>query len=140
MRHGTVFSLAHTASGRLFAAWQAPKQAREHLEAERRQVRTHPEPAMPGMPPAPALPAWKDFEPQLAEVRARGLSRSVGEVLTGVNAMAAPVFDHTGAMVLAITAIGSAALFDTDWDGAIARALREGAAQVSERLGAAVRG
>ena len=50
--------------------------------------------------------------------------------------MAAPVFDHTGAIVLALTAIGPAGVFDSRWDGAIARALKSAAAQVSERLGA----
>ena len=61
------------------------------------------------MPPAQPLPSWKDFEAQLHEVRAHGLSRSEGEILPGVSAMSAPVFDHTGAIVLAITAIGPAA-------------------------------
>jgi DNA-binding IclR family transcriptional regulator len=69
-------------------------------------------------------------------VRTRGLGRSEGETLPGVNAMAAPVFDHRGEMVVAITAIGPAAIFDLDWDGNVARALRSSAAQVSQRLGA----
>lgn len=136
MRHGTVFSLANTASGRLFAAFQAPAEARTHLERERRRQKAQPDPVVAGMPPAPALPTWKAFDAQLAEVRAHGLSRSVGEVVPGVNAMAAPVFDHTGGMVLAITAIGPAGVFDTGWGGAIASALTQGAARVSERLGA----
>ena len=57
-------------------------------------------------------------------------------LVPGVNAMAAPVFDHTGAMVLAITAIGPAGVFDTTWGGTIALALRQAGAQVSQRLGA----
>ena len=137
MRHGTVFSLANTASGRLFAAYQEPAAARHQLEHERRLLKARPEPAVAGMPPAPALPSWAVFEAQLVEVRAHGLSRSLGEVVPGVNAMAAPVFDHAGAMVLSITAIGPAGVFDTRWDGAVAQALRSGAAQVSQRLGAA---
>jgi DNA-binding IclR family transcriptional regulator len=90
------------------------------------------------MPPPAAVPSWAAFERQLAEVRAQGLSRSVGEVLPGVNAMAAPVFDHSGAIVLGITAIGPAALFETRWDGALANALRGCAQQVSQRLGASM--
>ncbi|MBN4688497.1 IclR family transcriptional regulator, partial [Escherichia coli] len=43
--------------------------------------------------------------------------------------------DHTGAMVMAITAIGPSGTFDTRWDGAIARALRECADHVSQRIG-----
>ena len=136
MRHGTVFSLANTASGRLFAAFQAPAAAQQQLEAERRRRKAQPEVPTAGMPPGPKLPAWKDFEKQLSEVRAHGLSRSVGEVVPGVNAMAAPAFDHSGAIVLALTAIGPAGVFDTRWDGAIARALKASADQVSQRLGA----
>jgi DNA-binding IclR family transcriptional regulator len=135
MRHGTVFSLANTASGRLFAAFQPPAMARAQLEVERKRQQVQPDPAVAGMPRAAPLPAWGAFERQLDEVRAQGLSRSVGEVVPGVNAMAAPVFDHTGAMVLAVTAIGPAAVFDTDWDGALARALRATADTVSRRLG-----
>jgi len=136
MRHGTVFSLANTASGRLFAAFQTPAEARRLLELERQQRPAPPDAELVGMPAPAALPRWKDFEKQLIEVRAHGLSRSVGEVLPGVNAMAAPVFDHTGAIVLALTAIGPAGVFDSRWDGAIARALKAAAGQVSQRLGA----
>ena len=139
MRHGTVFSLANTASGRLFAAFQTPAVARAQLEGERERHKAQPDPVLPGMPPAPPLPGWKAFDAQLAEVRVQGLSRSVGEVVPGVNAMAAPVFDHTGALVLAITAIGPAGVFDTAWDGAIARALRDRAQSVSARLGSPAR-
>ncbi len=138
MRHGTVFSLAHTASGRLFGAYLDAALVKRLLDDER-----HRAPAafkskarQPGMPPPARLPAWRAFALQLAEVRAFGLSRSVGEVVPGINAMAAPVFDHMGAMVLSITAIGPAAVFDTTWDGAIAHELRACAAQVSQRLGA----
>ncbi len=141
MRHGTVFSLANTATGRLFAAFQPPAVARERLEAERRGQKADAPDARPssaGMPPAVPLPTWKAFDAQLAEVRAHGVSRSVGEVVPGINAMAAPVFDHTGAMVLAITAIGPAAVFDTRWASPLAQALKAAAAQASLRLGAPV--
>jgi len=140
MRHGTVFSLANTASGRLFAAYLDAPVAKARLDDERAQQKANREEPMSGMPPAAPVPSWKDFEKQLAEVRAHGLSRSVGEVLPGVNAMAAPVFDHTGALVLSVTAIGPAAVFDTRWDGALAHELRACAGQASQRLGASAPG
>ncbi len=136
MRHGTVFSLANTASGRLFAAYQPVPAVRERLEAERRRVRANPDPVITGMPRAAPLPSWKSFAAQLDEVRVHGLARSVGEVVPGVNAMAAPVFDHTGAAVLALTCIGPAAAFDTRWTGRIAKALKSCAATASGRMGA----
>lgn len=138
MRHGTVFSLTNTASGRVFATYLDAEVVRRLLEEERqRQKQRKAEPPPPaGMPPVQPLPSWSDFESQLREVRAHGISRSDGEVIEGVSAMAAPVFDHTGAIVLAVTAIGSAAIFDTAWDGEIARALKACADTVSQRLGA----
>jgi DNA-binding IclR family transcriptional regulator len=136
MRHGTVFSLASTASGRLFAAYQETDVAKARLEEERKRRKLDPDLPIAGMPPTPTLPGWKEFEKQLADVRAHGLSRSVGEVVPGINAMAAPVFDHTGAIALAIIAIGPAGVFDTRWDGALARALRACGDQASKQLGA----
>ena len=138
MRHGTVFSFANTASGRLFAAFQPESEARARLDLERKRLKANPEPKLAGMPAAAPLPTWAAFQSQLQEVRAHGLSRSVGEVLPGINAMAAPVFDHTGGLVLAITAIGPAVVFDTAWDAPLARALLEAAGAVSQRLGAAL--
>lgn len=136
MRHGTVFSLTHTASGRLFGAYLEPAVVKQMLEDERRRERRPAAVPQRGMPPPRPLPAWKEFEAQLHEVRAHGLSRSEGEILPGVSAMSAPVFDHAGAIVLALTAIGPSAIFDTRWDGEIAQALKGCAAQASQRLGA----
>jgi DNA-binding IclR family transcriptional regulator len=45
------------------------------------------------------------------------------------------VFDHTGAIVLAVTAIGPSGIFDTRWAGSVATALVRCARQVSDRLG-----
>lgn len=136
MRHGTVFSLAGTASGRLFGAYLDPEVARASLEAERSLMAERPPATTPGTPPRDPLPAWEQFERQLAEVREHGISRSEGEVVRGVNAMSAPVFGPDGELVLAITAIGAVGTFDASWDGPVARALKACTAGVSQRLGA----
>jgi len=146
MRHGTVFSLADTASGKLFAAFRDAGEVRRLLDEERKRRRQQARPAGDGdgdaaarpmgMPPEHPLPAWDVFEPQLKAVRRRGLSRSEGEVIPGVNAMAAPVFDHAGELVLALTAIGPAGVFDIAWDGAAAQAMLACAREASRRLGA----
>ena len=137
LRHGTVFSLTRTASGRLFAAYLPPAEVRRMLEDERRREkqRKADATAQPGLPPVQPLPSWSAFETQLDEVRAHGASRSENEVIPGVSAMAAPVFDHTGAIVLALTAIGPSGIFDTRWAGSVATALVRCARQVSDRLG-----
>ena len=134
MRHGTVFSLTGTASGRLFAAYLGEPIVKSMLDSERKRERTGVE-LRAGMPRPQRLPDWKALQARLQEVRAHGISRSEGEIVPGISAMAAPVFDATGAITIAITAIGPSATFDTRWDGAIALALKECAAQVAERLG-----
>lgn len=144
LRHGTVFSPTRTASGRLFAAHLPQEVVRRQLDAERRRERQHPTAdadadagatARPGLPAPAPLPSWAEFELQLQEVRTQGASRSANEVVPGVSAMAAPVFDHTGAIVLAMTAIGPSGTFDTGWDGPVSQALKENANAVSKRLG-----
>ncbi|HET7525080.1 MAG TPA: IclR family transcriptional regulator [Burkholderiaceae bacterium] len=134
MRHGTVFSIAGTASGRVFAAYLDADLVRPLYEAERAatsRARRHGDDAAASA----ALPAWRTFEAALGEVRRHGLGRSEGAVVAGVSALSAPVFDHRGAMVLAITAIGPSAAFDVRWTGQVATVLRDAARSVSVRLG-----
>jgi DNA-binding IclR family transcriptional regulator len=126
MRHGTVFSITGTASGQLFAAWLGDA-ARPFYEAERRGA---------SRSGSAALPTWAQFDKTtLAEVRAQGLGRADGAVVAGVSAMAAPMLDHRGAMVRALTAIGPSAALDTRWDSPVAVLLRQAAAAGSARLG-----
>ena len=140
MRHGTVFSMTSTASGRLFAAYLDIATIKQQFEDDRRRQKARPGAVEASMPAATSRPNWRDFEQQLTQVRIQGLSRSVGEVVPGVNAMAAPVFDHTGAVVLCVVAIGPAAMFDIHWDATLAQSLRECAQQISMRLGAPTQG
>ncbi|AKJ27697.1 IclR family transcriptional regulator [Caldimonas brevitalea] len=135
MRHGTVVSVTDTASGRLFAAYLPTDKVRAVLDEERRREAWERERAGAVAPVASALPTWEAFAPQLDEVRAHRMSRSEGAVIEGISAMSAPVFDHTGAMVLAVTAIGPSGTFDTRWEGPIAQALRQCAGAIGRRLG-----
>ncbi len=124
MRHGTVFSLTGTASGQLFAAFLDAALARPLYDAERRSAGPR------------KLPSWTQFAATtLAEVRAQGLARADGAVVAGVSALAAPVLDHRGQIVLALTAIGPSAALDTRWDGPLAGQLRLAAQAASARLG-----
>ncbi len=109
MRHGTVMSLAGTASGRLFAAWRADDAAT----------------LGEALPDATVTDA----------VRAAGLATSRDTVVAGVSAVAAPVFEASGRLVLALTAIGPTASFDTAPHAPLAVQLRDAAALLSRRLG-----
>jgi DNA-binding IclR family transcriptional regulator len=118
MRHGAVMSLRGTASGRLFAAYLP----RERVQEALRQGR------------AGRLDAA--FEEELAAIRRVGHSHVVDAAVPGVSGLAAPVFGADGALVLALTAIGATASFDTRAKGAPAMALQRCAAELTAQLGA----
>lgn len=127
LRTGTVMSLAQTATGRSFAAFLPPKMV-ERLIAEdvARQG---------GRSVGPLKLSRGEVDAALAETRQRGISRTLGQPIPGINAFSAPVFDSAGNMVLSITAMGPDASFDSDWNGRIATPLRACALEVSRRLG-----
>jgi DNA-binding IclR family transcriptional regulator len=125
LRVGTVMSLSATATGRVFAAYLPPKRV-EQLLAE------SPAHAL-GDGPKPL--AGRALEKALADIRATGLGRAVGAPIPGINALSAPVFDHTAQLALVLTALGPAGFFDVSPKGPIAVALLKAAATLSERLG-----
>ena len=131
MRPGTVMSLINTATGQVFAAFLPPRMIEKMMDDE--SVR------LAGVT-ANDAPSAKRLEALLTEVRRRGLARAVGHPIPGINALSAPVFDANGNLVLAMTALGPAGVFDPAWDGEIASALRASAAAVSRRLGHAAPG
>ena len=115
MRHGAVMSLRGTASGRLFAA---------HLPRELLR-------ATPGVGVID-----KAFERELSAIRAAGFSQIADAAVPGVSGLAVPVFDSSGALVLALTAIGASASFDTGANGVAVKTLRRCAAELTAQLGA----
>ncbi len=133
MRHGTVLTLRGTASGLLFAA---------HLPRERVLAALADEHAAELRARGEAVPARLKvvidaaLDAELAQVRRHGVSCVSGGTVPGVSAMAAPVFDEGGAMVLSLTAIGPSAIFDLRLDGEVASALKRSARDLSKRLGA----
>jgi DNA-binding IclR family transcriptional regulator len=127
MRAGTVMSTVNTATGRVFSAFLPPNVALHHIARELKDPNVIASES--SRPPKAALDAL------VAEVRAHGMARAVGEPIPGINALSAPVFDHTQAMVLAVTTLGPAGSFDPAWEGALAQQLRACAADISRRLG-----
>jgi DNA-binding IclR family transcriptional regulator len=132
MRVGSIMSLLGTATGRIFAAFLPPKMIENFIESGvgRASVGDEAERQM----------TRNQIDKAVAEVREKGLARAVEKPIPGVNAFSAPVFDHSGSIALAITAIGPSHIFDADWDGPIAEELRKCAATVSMRLGFSSKG
>ena len=123
MRHGTVMSLRGTASGRLFAALLPQALVLPLLRDENRVA---------GRRAAGFDDALKAA---LADVRREGYSRVKDVLLPGISALAAPVFDGGGALVLSLTAIGPTPLFDGKPGSPLARQVVAAAQGLSQRLG-----
>ena len=128
MRKGTVMSMLHTATGLVFSAWLPPRVAEHYIARESGDTAV-----------LASLNRHADSlaqaQPLLEDIRSRGMARALGNPLPGIDALSVPVFDHTGNIVLAITSLGPAALFDASWDGAIARPLAACAGAISRKLG-----
>lgn len=120
---GSVFPLLESATGRVFAAFYDETEIRRHRAR----------PAARGEAPPGAV--GRAATESIDAVRRRGLARAKGDFMSGLSAFSAPVFDHRGRMVLALTALGYSAGFDHRWDGAVARAVEAAARRVSGALG-----
>lgn len=125
MRTGTVMALTQTATGLVFAAHVSPAAIAAALAATFAVATQR----------ANAEKSIKALAPEMARVRQRGLARAQGNPVPGVNAFSAPVFDHTGEIALALTALGSAAEFDATWTSPIGKQVKATARAISERLG-----
>lgn len=125
IRTGTVMSLANTATGRLFSAF-LPRKFTETLLLDDR-IRLGPDIAHP-------LEA-SVVEAMIEEARERRMARSINHPTPGIVAFSAPVFDYSKNIALTLTIMGPTGTLDTDWDGPVARALRDCVEAISRRLG-----
>ena len=121
MRHGTTASVRHTATGKVFAAFGSRDRVAAALTAE-------------GFAGALEEPV---FAAELDAVRTHQISAVTDQLLTGISALATPVFDGFGHLVLCLATIGPTATLQTALDGPAAKHLRAAARSLSERLGAA---
>lgn len=127
LRTGTVLPLANSATGRAFVAYCRAPFLKKLLE---RELRTNAEETKTTI-----TALIRDLEPIIEEIRLHGISRASGSLTPGINGFSAPVFDHTGNMVAAITSLGSFGHFDTEWNSPLAFAIKEAAQALSARLG-----
>lgn len=119
MRHGTVVSVLGTASGRLFAAFKPRDEVQAVLRLER---------------PAPRID--KALEAEIERIRSERFCALVDGSVPGINALAAPVFDGFGEIVLSLTLIGPNATLPARRDSEAGQALVRAAADLSAKLGA----
>lgn len=128
MRNGTVMSMLHTATGRVFVAWLEPGVAKHYIDREHGDERVLSSIGQPVRTP-------QQIERLASEIRKAGVAQALGNPLPGIDALSVPVFDHSGRLVMALTALGPSSLFDAEPDGEIAKALLACASAISRQLG-----
>ena len=120
---GFVFPLLSTATGNIFLAYM-PKRDTEPLVAREGEV-------------APDLLARKDAI--VAQVRKDGFAISAGHLFRGFSAIAAPVFDHTGAIAGSVSLLGIGSQIDRSPKGKMVAQVRQAAHDLSRELGSSNR-
>lgn len=127
LRTGVVLPLTTSATGRAFAAFYRSPYLKKMLDQEIR--------AAAEASNRTSTAVTRDLDLLLDEVRKQGISRASGNMTPGINGFSAPVFDHSGNMVAAITSLGPIGNFDTEWDSPLAQSIKDAAATLSKRLG-----
>jgi DNA-binding IclR family transcriptional regulator len=127
LRVGRVLSLHDSATGRCFSAFYNPSVIQPALTAELGQVA--------GKDKAHRLELERDQESIVKATRAEGIAHASGSHTPGINGLSAPVFDHTGQMVAAITAVGTAGQFKASSNSTEAARVKAASAKLSELLG-----
>lgn len=127
LRAGAVYSLTGTATGRVFAALLPESIIKPRVAAELREG-TRSQRVGSSM-------SWQQVAQELAEVKRLGYAPTEGSPIPGINALSAPVFDHTGQMQLAVTLVGPAGAVDVSEGSPQARRLLAFTEHLSTQLG-----
>lgn len=124
LRVGSVMPLTRSATGRAFLSFLPRERTLPWLKQELADN------ARRGLAPGTRA----EVETFVAQTRSQGYART-SDFIPGIGGMAAPVFDYSATMVLALVALGYSKPFDADFKS-IATAVMRAAAALSERLGA----
>lgn len=124
-RIGSTVPMINSATGQLFAAYYDRDATAPLISAELSRK----------MKGAALKQARHDYAAGLDEVRRHGAARTEGELLSGVSALAAPVFNHTGSLVAGLGVLGHRGILDVSWSGAPCSELKRSAAALSELCG-----
>lgn len=117
LRVGSALPLLDSAMGRVFAAYLPRQTTKDAMKA------------------AIGARAERTTAALLAQIRSDGLSPIEGLLLPGINAIAAPVFNHHGHLAFVIGAVGRKETLDVALDGEAAGRVGGLAERLSARLG-----
>jgi DNA-binding IclR family transcriptional regulator len=124
LRVGSVMPLTRSATGGAFLAFLPRETTARWVKKE---LTDH---ARQGLTPATRA----EVDHLIAQIRRQGYART-SEFIPGISGIAAPVYDHSGSMTLALVALGYSKPFDAAIEKISAAVVRRAAA-LSQRLGA----
>jgi DNA-binding IclR family transcriptional regulator len=127
LRLGDVMPLLSSATGLCFSAYLSREAIAPLLKEELSRAQKLNRRDLPA--------SMAEVDRLLQEVRRHGIGRVIDSLLPGVVGFCAPVFDSDGHIALGIVSLGPVSSFDAAWDGAVASALKQAAAQLSSDLG-----
>lgn len=129
---GTVMSLEATSTGRVFCAFFSPSQVAAMWRSQTRSPDRAKDARDAKANLVPSFDAH--LRVRLDDIRARGMERGIDAPSPGISSMSVPVFDAERRMQLALTVTGPSGSIDVDWDGPVARALRDASQRVTDAL------
>lgn len=127
LRVGWVLGLHDSATGRCFGAFYNPSATQPVLTAELS--------ALSGKDKKLRIALEQEHKAIVEKARLDGIALAGGSHTPGINGLSAPVFDYTGQMVAAITAVGSAGQFEADCNSPEAAQVKAASAKLSLLLG-----
>lgn len=127
---GTALNILKSASGRVFAAWLRNDTVDQLINKELKTKK---------MPPG--LQTRTEVDAVLQQIRSDGYcALSDYYMASGVEAVAAPVFNFRDEITMGLVVVGVKGMFDMSAEGKVVTALRRSAAELSQRLGHAPAG
>jgi DNA-binding IclR family transcriptional regulator len=127
LRVGSVLPLTRSATGRVFLAYMPRKttvgRLKQEIKGPLAQI------------PSTRIRSMTDVEEAIKNVRKHRLGTTQGDVVPGQSALAAPIFDHQGRIVAALTVVGASDSVDVHTANSPAEIVLRTADMVSQRLG-----
>ncbi len=123
-RLGTVMPLLRSATGEVYCTWGADAEVNPAVDK-----------ALLQYAPASRSEERERLRKRVRDVRQQGVGTTCGAMLPDVSAVAAPVFDRSGAFIGALTVLGLLQVFDALPQGPNARAVLAASRRFSSKLG-----
>jgi DNA-binding IclR family transcriptional regulator len=126
VRVGSTLPILRSAVGRVFAAYLPAPDTAGLIAKERRPGRNREQASTSRAPAVDAI---------LTQTREHGVAIIAGDLVPGVTALAAPIFDHRRRIVASVALLGSPEHLEACAETSTAESLKAAAATISRRLG-----